>query len=45
MKEILEEYGMVIISVAALGVLAGLLPRLKIAYNIAGEIFLTMIGG
>lgn len=45
MKDILEEYGVIIISVTSMGVLLGFLVKLRNLYQILGEGFLNMIGG
>ncbi len=45
MKEILEEYGGIVIAAVAVGVLIGYLPRLTFIYEMAGELFLNSIGG
>lgn len=45
MKEILEEYGGIMITAVAVGVLIGYLPKLKCIYEIAGQLFLNSIGG
>lgn len=45
MKDLLEEYGILIISIVAIGVLVVFLPKLKYLYEVAGNVFLNMIGG
>lgn len=45
MKEILEEYGEIVIAAVAVGVLIGYLPRLTVIYEFAGQLFLNSIGG
>lgn len=45
MKEVLEEYGGIMITAVAVGVLIGYLPKLKCIYEIAGQLFLNSIGG
>lgn len=44
-KDLLEEYGILIISIVAIGVLVVFLPKLKYLYEVAGNVFLNMIGG
>ncbi|MBQ2801172.1 MAG: hypothetical protein IJF03_07270 [Lachnospiraceae bacterium] len=45
MKEVLEEYGGIIIAIVAVGVLVGYLPKLKWVYVTVGKVFLDSIGG
>ena len=45
MKDILEEYGVIIISVTSMGALVGFLVKLRSLYQMLGEGFLNMIGG
>ena len=45
MKEIIEEYGIIIISVTSMGALVGFLIKIREIYGILGEGFLNMIGG
>lgn len=45
MKDIIEEYGIMIISVTSMGALVGFLIKLRQLYGILGEGFLNMIGG
>lgn len=45
MKELMEEYGMMAVSLMALGILIGLIPKLRSEYMVIGEIFLNGIGG
>lgn len=45
MKEILEEYGGIIIAVVAVGAVAGYLAKLKLVYITVGKVFLDSIGG
>ncbi|MBQ4530627.1 MAG: hypothetical protein IJA36_08490 [Lachnospiraceae bacterium] len=45
MKDILEEYGVIIISVTSMGALVGFIIKIRELYRILGEGFLNMIGG
>jgi hypothetical protein len=45
MKEVLEEYGGIIIVIVAVGVVVGYLPKLKWVYAMVGKVFLDSIGG
>ncbi|MDE6313255.1 MAG: hypothetical protein K2M46_06475 [Lachnospiraceae bacterium] len=45
MKELVEEYGMLAVAVLALGVLIGLIPRLRYGYLLVEQLFLGGIGG
>ena len=45
MKEVLEEYGGIIVAIVAVGVLARYLPKLKGVYVMIGKVFLDSIGG
>ncbi len=45
MKEIVEEYGMVVIAIIAISVIVGVILRLRQIYWIAQLMFLGGIGG